>query len=352
MAQGSTTSNFPNGVDVSDGTNGGLFANGTRIINADGTFDFAFDTSVTTGTALALDGNTGLTTGSLLKIASSSTAITTTGRMFLSDHTGATGTSAILNEFRSAATDETIILQVNASAALATGVALKVVGTAQTTGNLFKIASTSTALTSGALAVIDHTASGTLAARTGNSLTVSASMTHTADADVTQNFDGVAITRTVIRNTGGTDTHTTTSQGSMLTISNTITATTGTITDTTKGLTISMASGGTGNALSVTHAATGNVTAISLTTSATTVTSGVIAITGAGVTTGCAIKITLAALTTGAAIDTTGIAAAKQNFNMNASSGSTAAPQTNAPIGFFKIGIGGTDQWVPYYNAT
>ncbi|PIU58380.1 MAG: hypothetical protein COS89_00680 [Deltaproteobacteria bacterium CG07_land_8_20_14_0_80_38_7] len=52
------------------------------------------------------------------------------------------------------------------------------------------------------------------------------------------------------------------------------------------------------------------------------------------------------------AIDTTGIAAAKQNFNMNTFAGSTAAPQTNAPTGFFKIGIGGTDQWVPYYNAT
>jgi hypothetical protein len=82
------------------------------------------------------------------------------------------------------------------------------------------------------------------------------------------------------------------------------------------------------------------------------VTSGVVAITGAGVTTGIGIKITLAALTTGSAIDTTGIAATKQNFNMNSSTGSTAAPQTNAPPGFFKIGIGGTDQWVPYYNAT
>jgi hypothetical protein len=75
-------------------------------------------------------------------------------------------------------------------------------------------------------------------------------------------------------------------------------------------------------------------------------------ITSATLTTGKGIVFTLAGLTTGAAIDTTGIAAATQNFNMNASAGSTAAPQTNAPTGFFKIGIGGTDQWVPYYNAT
>ncbi len=92
--------------------------------------------------------------------------------------------------------------------------------------------------------------------------------------------------------------------------------------------------------------------AISIVSAGTTITAGIINITGAAVTTGIGIKITLAALTTGSAIDTTGIAATKQNFNMNSSTGSTAAPQTNAPTGFFKIGIAGTDQWVPYYSAS
>ena len=90
---------------------------------------------------------------------------------------------------------------------------------------------------------------------------------------------------------------------------------------------------------------------ISLTATAAT-TGTLILVTSAGLTTGTGLKFTLAGLTTGSAIDTTGIAATKQNINMNASTGSTAAPQTNAPTGFFKIGIGGTDQWVPYYNAT
>lgn len=75
-------------------------------------------------------------------------------------------------------------------------------------------------------------------------------------------------------------------------------------------------------------------------------------VTSASLTTGKGLVFTLAGLTTGAAIDTTGIAATTQNFNMNSTTGSTAAPQTNAPVGFFKIGIGGTDQWVPYYGAS
>lgn len=104
--------------------------------------------------------------------------------------------------------------------------------------------------------------------------------------------------------------------------------------------------------VTLTQTATGNVPSITVTTAATTVTGGVLKITGAGVTTGCAIKITLAALTTGAAIDTTGLAANTQVLNVNSSTGSTAAPQTNAPTGFFKIGVAGTDRWVPFYSAT
>ena len=98
---------------------------------------------------------------------------------------------------------------------------------------------------------------------------------------------------------------------------------------------------------------TGTTTGTLLDLAATAATSAsLIKITSATLDSGKALVFTLAGLTTGAAIDTVGIAATKQNINMNASAGSTAAPQTNAPTGFFKIGIGGTDQWVPYYNAT
>lgn len=115
---------------------------------------------------------------------------------------------------------------------------------------------------------------------------------------------------------------------------------------------LSVTQDSTANAVSITTTAAGNSAALSITSSATTVTNGVINITGAAVTTGSGIKITLAELTTGSGVDLTGLAATKQNFNLNSSTGSTAAPQTNAPTGFFKIGIAGTDQWVPYYSAT
>ncbi|MBX4181719.1 hypothetical protein KW807_02550, partial [Candidatus Parcubacteria bacterium] len=98
---------------------------------------------------------------------------------------------------------------------------------------------------------------------------------------------------------------------------------------------------------------TGTTTGVLLDLAATAATAATLMlVTSASLTTGIGLKFVLAGLTTGAAIDTTGIAATKQNFNMNSSTGSTAAPQTNAPTGFFKIGIGGTDQWVPYYSAT
>lgn len=103
--------------------------------------------------------------------------------------------------------------------------------------------------------------------------------------------------------------------------------------------------------INATGAYTGTVGALNVLASATT--AGTLAsIFSASLTTGVGLRFTLAGLTTGAAIDTTGIAATTQNFNMNATTGSTAAPQTNAPVGFFKIGIGGVDQWVPYYGAT
>lgn len=66
--------------------------------------------------------------------------------------------------------------------------------------------------------------------------------------------------------------------------------------------------------------------------------------------TGAAIKITGNVAQTG--IDFTAIDATHPIFNATAASGSTAAPQTNAPTGFIKIKVAGVDQWIPYYSAT
>ena len=51
-------------------------------------------------------------------------------------------------------------------------------------------------------------------------------------------------------------------------------------------------------------------------------------------------------------IDLTVMANTEQSINFTAGTGSTAAPQTNAPIGFIKVGVAGTNQWIPYYDAT
>jgi hypothetical protein len=51
-------------------------------------------------------------------------------------------------------------------------------------------------------------------------------------------------------------------------------------------------------------------------------------------------------------IDFTALGATDRIFNATAASGSTAAPQTNAPTGFVKIAVAGVDRWIPFYSAT
>jgi len=161
------------------------------------------------------------------------------------------------------ATTDTLTVTGNSTfAGTATGTTLGAAMNTISTGKVESITSTSTAITSGNLLNVGLTSSGTLAAKTGATVNVAESMTHTADADVTENFDSVKIARTVIRNTGGTDTHTTTSQGALLELANTITATTGTITDTVDGLKVTMSGNGTGNGLNVTAQATGGRAAL------------------------------------------------------------------------------------------
>jgi hypothetical protein len=51
-------------------------------------------------------------------------------------------------------------------------------------------------------------------------------------------------------------------------------------------------------------------------------------------------------------IDFTALTASDVLFNCTAGTGSTAAPQTNAPTGFLNIKVAGVAQWIPYYSAT
>lgn len=225
-------------------------------------------TNTTGGSILNLTNNA-LTTGVGILFAHTTSVIADGGSMLrLSSSSVDTG----------GATNGTI-LDISSTGSTA-GTFVLVSDTALVDGKAAKIASTSAAYTSANLLKIDLTSSGTLSARTGSSLSVTSSMTHTANANVTENYNDITISRTVIRNTGGADANTTLSQGAMLSLSNTITATTGTITDTMKGIAITMSSSGTGDGLNVTHAATGGI-AINVSGAATSVDDVLIAGTGA-----------------------------------------------------------------------
>jgi len=228
-----------------------------------------------------------------------------------------------------------------------TGLVLLTAG-AMTTGIVLSIVST-TGLTSGSLIRATSSTAGALATNGAISFTATGAFTSTS------NVNGGFVEVKANSTTAGTVVNIVSSAlttGVALGISNGTAA-------TTTGSLLLVQAGGTGavsgnGIVSFLHTGVYTSTAVgfvNINASATTA-GTVMSLTSASLTSGIGLKITLAALTTGAAIDTTGIAATKQNFNMNSSTGSTAAPQTNAPTGFFKIGIGGTDQWVPYYSAT
>lgn len=237
-------------------------------------------------------------------------------------------------------------------------------------------------LTLPAAATDATTTTTTSLALTQNTVTTGAGLTQSLNGLTTGKGHSITHTTSVISaggsllNLSSTGVDTTTTSGALLTMTATlgvaatqVLATFGTTTGigisevlagltTGTGLNIShttsvIASGGSMVRITSTGVDTGTTTGTLLDLASTASTaSTLIKITSASLTTGKGLVFTLAGLTTGAAIDTTGIAATTQNFNMNSTTGSTAAPQTNAPVGFFKIGIGGTDQWVPYYGAS
>lgn len=177
MAQGDSTTNFSHGIDVSDGTNGGLYVNGTQVIDTSGVILATLDVTasgVTTGTALALDDASAITTGKLihldatgvtqtsgilLHIDSASTALTSAGRLLLVDHTGNAGVSNINSEFKSAAADETVIVQMLASAALAAGKVLNISAAAMTTGKGISMDTLDALTTGNAISVTSNSSS-------------------------------------------------------------------------------------------------------------------------------------------------------------------------------------------------
>lgn len=320
---------------------GAFYVNDTEVFDDDGNFVGSINleaAAVTTGTVLSMDDANALTSGKVVHIASSATALTSAARLLLSDHTGNAGVSAVLNEFLSAAADETVILQAKASAALAAGKIVNVSGLAMTTGKAVSvdnldalttgigvsIGSAATAITgAGRLFSSAHTgATGTSAilnefASAANDETVVVKITASAALALGTAFQvsGAAVTTGTIIKANDADALTT--GGIAVLASNS-------------------ADTGTRVLLQVTNdntAATG-CTPLSIQNDATA--GSHIKLTGTGVN----------------GIDFTALTSADTIFNCTAGAGCTAAPQTNAAVGFINILVAGTPQWIPYYNAT
>ncbi len=309
--------------------------------------------AITTGKALHIDA-TGVTQtdGILVHINSASTALTSTGRLLLVDHTGASGVSTVVAEVKSAAADETTILKVTATAALAAGVALDISAAALTTGKLIDMSDLD-AITTGKAIHVDATG-----------------VTHTTGVLVHLDSAATAITGAgrifLSDHTGATTTSgilnefasAANDESVILKVTSSAALATGV------ALQVSGASVTTGTLLSIADAnalTTGGVAAF-VSNSADTGTRSIVQIKqdNASASGATALEVwqdgALAAIKiTGnptIGIDLTAMANTEQSINFTAGTGSTAAPQTNAPTGFVKVGVAGTDQWIPYYNAT
>lgn len=287
--------------------------------------------------------STSLTTGALLNL--ELTEATLAGGWYLRawDATAAAAVfsvgedgAVVITDTSVSATPLTIVA--NSATTVTTGL-INIDANALSTGNVIKIDSTSTALTSGEMLNIDLVSSGTLAAKTGNVVSITTSMTHTDNSNVTENFNDLTISRTVIRNTGGADANATTSQGSMFAISNTITATTGTINDTVNGISVTMSSGGSGSGIVITHGGTTAGYSLDIAASATTGT--VIRVVGNALTTtgiGMAISSTGVGMTSGSLLRVTSATAAALATNGIVSFAATGAfTSTAVTDGFVKV---------------
>jgi len=295
--------------------------------------------AITTGTVIHVDA-TGVTqtSGKLIHLDSASTALTSAGRLFLSDHTGAATVSGVLNEFKSAAADETSIVTVTATAALALGTCINVVAASMTTGTALKIDSAD-ALTDGIL--VDLESGATAMTSTGRLLKVDHSgnasvsgviaefLTAAADETVLAKFTASAALAAgkVIQGSAAAMT-----TGIFLDVADLDALTTG------QAINILSDSSDTGTRALVkidnTNTASTGTTPLEINNDATA--GSHIKLTGTGVQ----------------GIDFTGLGATDFLWDATAASGCTAAPQTNAAIGFLTFKVGGTQQWLPYYNAT
>jgi hypothetical protein len=326
-----------------------LTLNGTSLTT--GTLiDASSLAAITTGKGIDVTATTTQTTGILVNVVSASAAINGAGRLVYSYHSGAAGVSAVLNEFKSDAADETEIVKITATAALALGKALDIAVASMTTGTGILV--TPTGLTTGkAISVTDLAA---LTTGIGINVTSAATAITGAGRLVYSNHTGASGTSAILNEFA--------SAAADETVICKVTASAALAAGV--ALQVSGAAVTTGTLISAADGdalTTGKVAAF-VSNSADTGTRSIVQVkqdhaSASGAT---ALEVwqdgALAAIKlTGApvlGIDFTAIDATHPIFNVTAASGSTAAPQTNAPDGFYKINVAGVDKWVPYYAAT
>lgn len=283
LSQGVVAVTSTGTADVVSVTANSVTANNLLVVNGSGTF-----TGTTTGSFVYLNPS-GLTTGTALYIACGaattlSTAVdvttsTTTGTALRLTTTGTqTGVGSALEVVADSATTP--------GAVAGEGV-VKVSADALTTGSALDVTCTSIGLTTGRIADFSHISgniTGTLN-KSADFFNVSSFRTVTTGT-VADDYDMGNFIRTSVINGGGSFTAT----GSVLYVENAVTNTSGTVTDTVKGIEVVMDSLGTGDALEITHNATGG-RAIDVISAATTAT--VMLITAADLTTtGVGLSIT------------------------------------------------------------
>jgi hypothetical protein len=162
------------------------------------------------------------------------------------------------------------------AAALTTGKMFHMAsGASQTTGTMLYVQNTGAdaALTSGEVATFNHTATEIASSvnKIGNVVSVSSSRTVNTGGTTADDFDLLSLTKATTRTAG-----TAATTGSVLYVA---LQTTGTVTETSKGIEVVMDSGGTGDGVEITHAATAG-TALDIIGAATTVSD--VLITGSG----------------------------------------------------------------------
>jgi len=335
IADGNVAVTSTSTSDVFSITDDSLLANNALIVKGSGAF-----TGSTTSSFVAIT-PTGLLTGTALYIA---TAAATTTSICV-DITTSTTTGTVMRlvdtGVQTDAATTGVLTMVSDSATTAGATAgrglVSLSADALTTGTGVDITSTSITFTTGQLLNVSHISgsiTGTLNCTTTGIVAVDASRTVTTGT-VADDYDLGSFIRTQIINGAGSFS----AAGAVVYVQNVTTNTSGTITDTVKGIEVAMDADGTGTGVQITHANAGNALAFDIVASQVTATSGVMRLTANSLTTGIGASFVLNGLTEGQGVKiastSTGVTTGSL---LLVSTGTTGAVATNGVVKFVATG--------------